>query len=203
MLPTRTIRWIVYHFFRDELDAQYHPVHPHRGAGLPQAVLPLADEGWGERPGRERPLYIQAGNQVTGRSVGAGAIRPLLDRIFDEWVRRDVGHVYVQHFDTALANWVGAPAGVCAFSATCGLALALEHNGDLYSCDHYVEPDYLLGNIQETPMIALVASDQQRKFGQDKQDTCRATAGNARCALPATAAVPRIASSRRRMASPG
>jgi uncharacterized protein len=60
---------------------------------------------------------------------------------------------------------------VCVYSETCGLALTVEHNGDLYSCDHYVEPDYLLGNITETPMIELIASDQQRQFGLDKRET--------------------------------
>jgi uncharacterized protein len=70
-----------------------------------------------------------------------------------------------------LANWVGEPGGVCIFQETCGLALALEHTGDLYACDHFVEPDYLLGNILETPMIEMVASERQRQFGLDKRDT--------------------------------
>jgi uncharacterized protein len=79
--------------------------------------------------------------------------------------------VYVQMFDVALANWYGEPSGLCVFSKTCGTALALEHNGDLYSCDHFVEPAFKLGNINQTHMIELVASDQQLKFGQDKFDT--------------------------------
>ena len=91
--------------------------------------------------------------------------------MFEEWVRHDIGRVYVQMFDTALANWVGEPAGMCVHAETCGLQLALEHNGDLYCCDHFVEPDYLLGNITETPMQQLVASSQQTNFGQDKRDT--------------------------------
>jgi uncharacterized protein len=81
------------------------------------------------------------------------------------------GKVFVQMFDVALANWYGEPSGLCVFQETCGLALALEHNGDLYACDHYVEPDYCLGNILETPMIELVALDRQRWFGQQKRDT--------------------------------
>ena len=85
-------------------------------------------------------------------------------------VLRDVGTVFVQHFDAALANWVGVTPGVCIFAKTCGQALALEHNGDLYCCDHFVEPDYKLGNIQETPMLELVASEKQRQFGQAKSD---------------------------------
>jgi uncharacterized protein len=74
-------------------------------------------------------------------------------------------------FDAALASWVGAPASMCIFSETCGSALALEHNGDVYSCDHFVEPAHRLGNIQETHMLELVTSEQQRRFGLAKRDT--------------------------------
>ena len=80
---------------------------------------------------------------------------------------RDVGKVFVQTFDVALGSWLGQH-NLCIFSPTCGSALALEHNGDLYSCDHYVEPDHLLGNIRQTSMAELVASEKQRAFGQDK-----------------------------------
>jgi uncharacterized protein len=90
--------------------------------------------------------------------------------IFDEWVRRDVGKVYVQMFDVTLGAHVGQHS-LCVFAPTCGNAMALEHNGDLYSCDHFVEPKYKLGNIKETSMLELVGSEQQRKFGQDKHDT--------------------------------
>ena len=91
--------------------------------------------------------------------------------IFEEWVRRDVGTVFVQMFDAALASWVGGPPALCIFGETCGNALAMEHNGDLYACDHYVEPDFFLGNITQAPMIELVASDKQRTFGTDKRDS--------------------------------
>ena len=94
-----------------------------------------------------------------------------LTTIFDEWVRRDVGTVFVQMFDAALASWFGLPATMCIFGETCGNAVALEHNGDVYSCDHFVEPKYLLGNIMETHMVELLASPQQRAFGDDKRDT--------------------------------
>jgi serine-type anaerobic sulfatase-maturating enzyme len=79
-------------------------------------------------------------------------------------VRGDIGEVYVQMFDVALANRVGEPPGLCIHSETCGRALALEHTGDLYSCDPFVEPKFKLGNIKETHMLELVASQQQRKF---------------------------------------
>jgi uncharacterized protein len=79
--------------------------------------------------------------------------------------------VYVQMFDVALANWVGEPPSLCVHSETCGLALALEHTGDVYSCDHFVEPEHKLGNIRMTNLLDLVDSPQQRQFGLDKRET--------------------------------
>jgi uncharacterized protein len=114
---------------------------------------------------------VPFGSEVTDRSVTARQYGQFLIDVFEEWVRRDIAKVYVQMFDVALANWYGEPSGLCVFSKTCGAALALEHNGDLYSCDHFVEPKYKLGNINETHLIELVASDQQLKFGRDKFDT--------------------------------
>jgi uncharacterized protein len=159
----------VYRFFRDELQAkflQFIPIVERATAEL----LPAANKGWGERPGGERPLYLQRGDLVTDRSVRAEQFGRFLCDIFDEWVKRDVGAVFVQTFDVALGSWLGQH-NLCIFSPTCGNALALEHNGDLYSCDHYVEPDYLLGNIKDSHMLELVTSDKQRKFGQDKFDS--------------------------------
>ena len=100
--------------------------------------------------------------------LGAGHF---LEVVFDEWVRSDVGTVFVSQFDAALASWAGVPPALCIFNETCGNALALEHNGDLYSCDHFVDPPYLLGNIMETHMVELVASPAQRSFGSAKRDT--------------------------------
>ena len=160
----------VYRFFRDELGAQFIQFIPiiERAS---TATLSIANLGWSERPGGDRPLYINDGNQVTDRSVTAEAYGKFLIAIFDEWLKTDVGKVYVQHFDSALANWVGVPGAVCIFSETCGQAVALEHNGDLYSCDHFVEPAHKLGNIHETHLIQLLSSSQQIKFGQDKKDS--------------------------------
>lgn len=161
----------VYRFFRDELGAQFMQFIPIVERMTPeQALLP---EGRGEawKSWRDRPLYTQTGELVTQRSVTAEQYGDFLSAIFDEWVRSDVGRIYVQMFDVALANWVGEPSGLCVHSKTCGVALAMEHNGDLYSCDHFVEPQYLLGNIRQEHMIELVASDKQRRFGQDKYDT--------------------------------
>lgn len=158
----------VYRFFRDQLQAKYLQFIPivERAS---KETIDQANLGWSERPG-ERPLYVQQGKLVTERSVRPDQYGRFLIEIFDEWVRRDVGQVFVQSFDSALANWIGQPSA-CIFSPTCGNALAIEHNGDLYACDHYVEPDYLLGNIGETPLSKLVASPRQRKFGHDKFDT--------------------------------
>ena len=141
----------VYRYFRDELGAKFIQ------------FIPIVE--------RDNETGFQEGNQVTDRSVKAEQYGKFLIEIFDEWVQRDVGEVFVQMFDVALGAWVGQPGAVCVFAPTCGNALALEHNGDLYACDHFVEPDYLLGNIKEEHMIDLIASDKQRKFGQDKLDT--------------------------------
>ncbi|MBI2301826.1 MAG: anaerobic sulfatase maturase [Armatimonadetes bacterium] len=105
---------------------------------------------------------------VTEWTVPAEAYGQFLCDIFDAWVVRDVGRVYVQIFDVALRAWCGLDPGLCVFSPTCGNAMALEHNGDLYSCDHYVVDYNRLGNIVETPIAELAARPFQRKFGTDK-----------------------------------
>jgi uncharacterized protein len=92
--------------------------------------------------------------------------------IFDEWIRRDVGKIFVQIFEAAVRSWLGiGTSGMCIFDPVCGHGLALEHNGDLYSCDHFVEPGHLLGNILQNPMIDLIGSEQQQQFGRDKLET--------------------------------
>lgn len=167
----------VYRFFRDEVEAtfiQFIPIIER----LNQATIPIGNVGtYSEEvmknleKNKKRPLYTQTGSQVTERSIRPDQYGKFLIEIFDEWVRRDVGKVFVQMFDVALANWVGAPPGLCIHSETCGNALALEHTGDLYSCDHFVEPEFFLGNIKNTNMDKLVGSEKQRKFGADKRDT--------------------------------
>jgi serine-type anaerobic sulfatase-maturating enzyme len=159
----------VYHFLRDEIGTRFIQLIP-IVERVTADLLPLANVGWGERASG-RPLYLQEGNLVTARSVSPEQWGRFLIEIFDEWVRFDVGTVFVQMFDAALASWVGAPAALCIFSETCGNAVALEHNGDLYSCDHFVEPKHLLGNIRSVHMLELVNSEQQRAFGAAKRDT--------------------------------
>ncbi len=140
----------VYRFFRDELKVQY------------VQFIPIVE--------RDNESGYQEGNTVTGRSVRTAQWGNFLIEIFDEWVRRDVGRMFVLNFDGALAGWLGMAGTICIFGPTCGIGVALEHNGDLYSCDHFVEPDHLLGNILATPLVELVGSEKQREFGRAKRD---------------------------------
>jgi uncharacterized protein len=138
----------VYRFLRDEVGARFIQFIP----------IVQREDGQGQD------------SSVTARSVGAQLYGNFLSAVFDEWVRRDVGRVFVQLFDVALAAWAGERPGLCVFEETCGTAMVLEHNGDLYACDHFVEPAFWLGNILETPLTELVGSEQQRQFGLDKRD---------------------------------
>ena len=176
----------VYRFLRDEAGTDW------------MQFIPVV-----ERINADGLTLYQEGDTVSERSVLPEQFGRFLSAIFDEWVRHDVGRIFVQTFEAALSNWLGRTnSGMCVFNETCGTGLAIEHNGDLYSCDHFVEPDYFLGNIQDRHLIELVASPQQIKFGQDKRDTCRVIAANAMCASPATASAPRIDLSKRRTARP-
>ncbi len=159
----------VYRFFRDDVKTQFVQFIPIVERSTAE-LLTIANAGWGHRNQR-RPLYTQQGALVTDRSVKPQAWGEFLIGIFDEWVAHDVGNVFIQLFESALASWMGLPASLCIFAETCGNALALEHNGDLYSCDHFVEPRYRLGNIKEQHLLQLAASDQQRAFGDAKRDT--------------------------------
>jgi uncharacterized protein len=142
----------VYRFLRDEAGATW------------MQFIPVV-----ERINSDGRTLIQEGAQVTERSVRPEQLGRFLSSILDEWVRHDVGVVYVQTFEAALRNWLAmGSSGMCVFNETCGTGLAIEHNGDLYSCDHFVEPDYRLGNIASTHMLELVASPSQRAFGLDK-----------------------------------
>jgi uncharacterized protein len=109
--------------------------------------------------------------EVTDWSVEPLAYGRFLAAIFDEWVKQDVARIFVQQFDVALESWMGMEASLCVFRKTCGSALAMEHAGDLYSCDHYVYPENRLGNIMEQTLAQMAGSAQQKKFGQDKLDS--------------------------------
>ncbi len=158
----------VYRFLRDGCGARFMQFIPIVERATAETIA-AANAGWGEHV-RDRPLYRQEGDLVTERSVSPEGYGRFLIDVFEDWVRRDIGQVYVQMFDVALANWYDEPPGLCIHSETCGLALALEHTGDLYSCDHFVEPAYKLGNIRENRMIDLIVLPQQKAFGEAKRD---------------------------------
>lgn len=91
--------------------------------------------------------------------------------IFDEWVRKDVGKIFVEIFDCTLANWMGVSPGICAYSKECGHAGVMEHNGDVYSCDHFVFPEYKLGNIRDYSLIDMLYGEQQQEFSRLKHSS--------------------------------
>jgi len=159
---------VVYRFFRDEMEAKWVQFIPIIERATEQTI-DIANQGWSDQPNRKRLLYTQDGNLVTKRSVGGKQYGQFLVDIFEEWVRHDVGQVYVQIFDVTLEAYFGRHL-LCIHAPTCGYGPALEYNGDVYSCDHFVEPRYKIGNIHETHLVQLVASAQQRKFGDDKRD---------------------------------
>ncbi|MFA7228985.1 MAG: anaerobic sulfatase-maturation protein [Melioribacteraceae bacterium] len=107
---------------------------------------------------------------VTEWSVESKQFGVFLTTIFNEWVRKDVGKHFVQLFEVTLESWFGKTPSLCIFNETCGRAMAIEHNGDVYSCDHFVYPENKLGNIMEASLASLVDSPQEQKFGSDKKD---------------------------------
>lgn len=122
----------------------------------------------------ERPVMAAPGTEgsvMAPWSVSGLGYGKFLTDIFDEWVIRDVGTYFVQAFDNTLANWVGAKPGLCVFSETCGDALIVEYNGDVYSCDHFVYPEYRLGNIMEDELSEMYHSPRQFMFGINKRNS--------------------------------
>lgn len=89
--------------------------------------------------------------------------------VYDEWVKADVGQIFVQLFDATLANWAGEPPGICSMSPTCGRAAVMEANGDVYSCDHFVFPEYRLGNIRQQSLTEMLYGERQQQFGRNKR----------------------------------
>ncbi|SDL13628.1 anaerobic sulfatase maturase [Tessaracoccus oleiagri] len=158
----------VYRYFRDDLGARFLQFIP-IVERAPRHLLPVAERGWRDDDG-QRVLYRQTGDAITSRSVTGERYGRFLVEIFDEWLRRDVGSVFVQDFDAMLAARFGQYA-MCVHAPECGDALAMDHDGALYSCDHYVEPGYLLGTVADDPIQAVLASDAQRDFGRAKRST--------------------------------
>lgn len=148
----------VYRFLRDEVGAQFIQLIP-----IVEKV-PRASQS---------PKSVQSENRqeayrVHPRSVSGQAYGTFLTSIFDEWVQFDVGRVYIQIIESALSVWAGYRSGFCVFDKVCGRGLALEHNGDLYACDHFVDPAHRLGNILEIPLSELAGLPQQIEFGMAK-----------------------------------
>lgn len=151
----------VYRFLRDEGSGhmQFIPIVERRGQDCGSQDLELVLPS--------SPMEAK----VTPWSVRPEEFGEFLCAIFDEWVRHDVGRVFVQTFEVSLMAWMGLEPNLCIFQKECGLGLALEHTGDLYSCDHFVYPEHQLGNIMETPLGEMVYSEKQRQFGKDKLET--------------------------------
>lgn len=156
----------VYRYLRDELGARHMQFIP-IVERVTAEQLPIAEQGWKDGNGT-RILYRQQGDAVTSRSVDPEAWGEFLVAVFDEWESRDVGTVFVQHFDMLLGNMLGQPS-LCVHAPECGSALAVEHNGDVYSCDHFVEPGYLLGNVGDSSFQSMLQSPEQEQFGRAKR----------------------------------
>lgn len=146
-----------YRFFR-EIGCQYLQFTP-----VVERVV-RRDDGCSLAAGSEQ------GGALTDHSVTPSQWGRFLCTLYDEWVRRDVGRLFVQLFDATLANWVGEPPGVCSLSSSCGHAAVMEHNGDVYSCDHFVFPAYRLGNIRRQSLTQLLYSERQQQFGRQKTE---------------------------------
>ncbi|MBE0536416.1 MAG: anaerobic sulfatase maturase [Phycisphaerae bacterium] len=162
----------VYRFLRDELGSKYLQFIP---CVEPKGFAAVAPRHWDRsllpplgaaaaRPGAAESV-------VTDWTVDPEDYGDFLCTIFDEWLRRDVGEVFVPIFDMALGVWLGMPASACYFAETCGKALAVEHDGSVYACDHFVYPEYKLGNLKESSLLDLLYTDRQMRFGLDKTDT--------------------------------
>lgn len=117
------------------------------------------------------PIVETIDGELAPWSVPAAKWGDFLIAIFDEWVKKDVGQFYIQYFDSTLANWIGQKPGVCTLAKTCGHAGVMEFNGDVYSCDHFVYPEYKLGNIKNQTLTEMMYSPKQLKFGTDKFDS--------------------------------
>lgn len=148
----------IYRFFKD-IGSQY------------MQFSPIVERLGSREDGLE--LLTAADNPIDSElaawSVDPIAYGDFYIEIFDEWVQHDVGRYFVQMFDATLAGMVGEQPGVCIYGKTCGHALAMEHNGDVYACDHFVYPEYFRGNIQRKSLVSITLSEEQKRFGNQKQ----------------------------------
>lgn len=145
-----------YHFFK-EIGCRYIQFTP-----VVERIIPREDGRYLASPMDARDIPL-ADFSVSPEQWGN-----FLCTIFDEWVRNDVGEYFIQIFDATLANWIGEQPGICSMARTCGHAGVMEYNGDVYSCDHFVFPEYKLGNIRTHTLIEMMFSERQQKFGTDK-----------------------------------
>lgn len=145
------------------------------GCGFMQFIPIVERKGIGRHSeGEVDDVFIDfelAAAAVSSRSVLPDQFGKFLIDVFDAWIKQDVGRVYVQIFDQALSAWLGIEPSLCVFKRQCGRAVAMEHNGDVYSCDHFVDAEHLLGNLSVIPLTDLVNSQQQQTFGQNKETT--------------------------------
>ena len=163
-----------YRFFRDVMHAEHIQFIP-IVERVEEADADVAEHRWRRTDG-SRLLYRQAGHHVTGRSVDPCRWGAFLNAVFDEWVARDVGSVFVQQFDVMLGNMFGQYS-LCVHAPQCGNALVAAHNGDVFSCDHWVEDGYRLGNFLTDDFDTMLGSERHRRFSSFKQDLpreCRA-----------------------------
>lgn len=146
-----------YHFFKS-IDCHY------------LQFTPIVERIFSHEDGRYLASPMESGKgQPADFSVTPEQFGNFVCTIFDEWVRHDVGTVFVQLFDSTLANWVGEAPGVCTMAETCGHAAVMEYNGDVYSCDHFVFPEYKLGNIRVNTLTEMMYGERQKKFGMAKK----------------------------------
>ncbi len=150
------------------------------GIGFIQ-FIPIAERSTGDALAGAPQVDMDPGNSVTAWSVSPRAYGKFLCDVFDTWFRNDIGEVFVQLFDVQLGLWMGHGASLCVFAKNCGGCLALEHDGSLYSCDHYVYPQYQLGNMMEAPLRDFLWADRQLEFGQEKET--KLTAQCKRCSF--------------------
>ena len=146
-----------YHFFK-EINCRYIQFTP-----IVERISPHAD-------GRHLASPLEENEKLADFSISPEQWGNFLCTLFDEWVRNDVGNYFIQLFDSTLANWVGEQPGVCTLGKWCGHAGVMEFNGDVYSCDHFVFPEFKLGNIHEKTLVEMMYGEKQQRFGRMKQE---------------------------------
>ncbi len=161
----RALRLLQRHGVRTDVLCVVHAANVHAPAAVYRFFKDL-----GVRYLQFLPLVERAGDGVSDRTVPAEAFGEFLCAVFDEWVRWDVGRIAVQWFDEAARPACGLPHALCIFRETCGDVPVVEHDGDVFACDHFVDAAHRLGNLRETPLAALLDGEAQRAFGRAKRD---------------------------------